>query len=168
MPGEPAAPPPWDRHRYEELCLRARGTSVNDRTLLATDYLNCINEICMMLEMLPDMPDCFEDCKSWQLLSYEDHFRQSHIADASLALEAYPLSPPESRRAFDKLVANMAGIIQGTIDALDHAMHSERPEEISLITKTAVGSLHDNINMLGAVINGQTHDQEIIDRLMKT
>ena len=42
--------------RYPEFCARAKGTNVNDRTLLATDYLNHVNEIIMLLELVPDAP----------------------------------------------------------------------------------------------------------------
>jgi hypothetical protein len=37
---------------------RLEGTNINQSTLLATDYLNRFNEVVMMIEMIPDMPDC--------------------------------------------------------------------------------------------------------------
>src|SRR3546814_1723486 len=39
--------------------LLVRGKNINQNTLLATDYLNHFNEIIMLLEMLPSMPECY-------------------------------------------------------------------------------------------------------------
>ena len=36
---------------------RIRGTNVNPRTLLATDYLNHFNEVLMLIELVPDDPE---------------------------------------------------------------------------------------------------------------
>jgi hypothetical protein len=35
--------------------------NINPQSGLATDYLNHFNEAIMLLEMIPDMPDCVED-----------------------------------------------------------------------------------------------------------
>lgn len=40
---------------------RLRVANINPRTGLATDYLNHFNEAVMLLEMIPDMPECAED-----------------------------------------------------------------------------------------------------------
>ena len=44
--------------------------NINPSTGLATDYLNHFNEVVMLMEMLPDMPDCAEDVLEWQPLDY--------------------------------------------------------------------------------------------------
>ena len=46
-----------------------RAANINPRTGLATDYLNHFNEAIMLLEMIPDMPDCAEDFLTWRPLS---------------------------------------------------------------------------------------------------
>ena len=51
-----------------------RAANINPRTGLATDYLNMFNEAVMLLEMIPDMPECAEDFLGWQPLSYAEHF----------------------------------------------------------------------------------------------
>ena len=51
------APAEPDSPETEALRKRARGSNVNEQTLLATDYLNHFNEVVMLLEMQPDMPD---------------------------------------------------------------------------------------------------------------
>ena len=53
--------------------------NINPRTGLATDYLNHFNEAVMLLEMIPDMPECAEDFLGWQPLTYREHFTASHF-----------------------------------------------------------------------------------------
>src|SRR5262245_65241881 len=74
---------------YEDFAARAKGTNVNERTLLATDYLNHINEIIMLMELIPDAPECLEDCRAWEPKTYVQHFEGSSIADRDLAIAAY-------------------------------------------------------------------------------
>src|SRR5471032_3610958 len=66
-----------------------RAANINPRTGLATDYLNHFNEAIMLLEMIPDMPECAEDFLGWQPLSYREHFTASHFRARELAIEAY-------------------------------------------------------------------------------
>jgi hypothetical protein len=61
----PNPPGPTDEARAERL----RAANINPRTGLATDYLNHFNEAIMLLEMIPDMPECAEDFLGWQPLS---------------------------------------------------------------------------------------------------
>ena len=46
------------------LSLLVRGKNINETTLLATDYLNHFNEIIMVLELVPDMPECLEEAQT--------------------------------------------------------------------------------------------------------
>src|SRR5262245_28249336 len=46
-----------------------RDANINPRTGLATDYLNHFNEAIMLLEMIPDMPECADDFLEWRPLS---------------------------------------------------------------------------------------------------
>jgi hypothetical protein len=103
----------------QALCERARGSNVNEKTLLATDYLNHVNEIVMLLDLVPDAPECLEDCKAWQPLSYQDHFRASNIADRDLAIEAYDFSPPAFKEPFDRLVGEMNRLVAISSEKLD-------------------------------------------------
>ena len=43
-----------------------KAANVHPDTGLATDYLNHFNEVVMLLEMLPDMPDFAEDVLAWE------------------------------------------------------------------------------------------------------
>lgn len=82
---------------YEAFRARVADANINTQTLLATDYLNHFNEIIMLLEMVPDMPDMLEECRAWEPKSYQDHFRESSFSDKQLAIEALrPSYPPAS------------------------------------------------------------------------
>src|SRR6187402_3654994 len=78
-----------------------RAANINPRTGLATDYLNHFNEAVMLLEMVPDMPECAEDFLTWTPLSYAEHFWASNFKARDLAIEAYEKAEPSVRAQFD-------------------------------------------------------------------
>jgi len=155
--------------QYEALRARAHGSNVNDKTLLATDYLNHVNEIVMLLELVPDAPECLEDCRAWQPLSYEDHFRQSGIADKELAIEAYPWSPPQYRQPFDQLVAEMNRLVALSVDRLAALLEAGDEAQLRFVAARASQNLQDLIGKASAVIHGDRNvvDQAQIDELMR-
>ncbi len=141
--GEMTGDRDW-RARYPEFCARAKGTNVNDRTLLATDYLNHVNEIIMLLELVPDAPECLEDCRAWQPMSYTEHFEASSIADRDLAIEAYAFSPPEFRGNFDRLIAEMHRVIAGALARVEAATAQGDEERVRRVIELAVGRAQDH------------------------
>ncbi|MBV8567791.1 MAG: hypothetical protein JO366_22420 [Methylobacteriaceae bacterium] len=82
-------------------------TTVEPETGLASDYLNHFNQIIMMLEQLPGIPDLRADILDWRPLSYRDFIRASQSDKAAKALRAYELLDPILRRAFDAVVAGL-------------------------------------------------------------
>ena len=154
--------------RYPEFCARAKRTNVNDRTLLATDYLNHVNEIIMLLELVPDAPECLEDCRAWRPMSYVEHFEASSIADRDLAIEAYEFSPPEFRTTFDRLTAEMHRVIAGVLASLMAASAQSDDERTRRVVELAVGALKTMVDQASSTIHGdiQIMDQAAIDGLM--
>lgn len=132
----------------------ARGTTVNDKTLLATDYLNHFNELIMLLEMVPDMPDCLEDVKAWEPKSYEAHFEQSAFAYKALAVLAYDNAPPEYRVPFDKTIARMNALIKGGIATVESAVRRNHASELRFAVDTLAKALHNLVGAAGNIING--------------
>src|SRR5260221_14384991 len=84
-----------------------KAANINPRTGLATDYLNHFNEAIMLLEMIPDMPECAEDFLTWTPLSYAEHFWASNFRARDLAIEAYEMADPKIRTEFDNLASTM-------------------------------------------------------------
>ena len=166
-PGHGSAERDWQA-RYSEFCARAKGTNVNDRTLLATDYLNHVNEIIMLLELVPDAPECLEDCRVWRPMTYTEHFQASSIADRDLAIEAYAFSPPEFRTTFDRLTSEMHRVIGGALASVEAATAQGDEERARRVVELAVGALKTMVDHASSTIHGdvQIMDQAEIDRLM--
>src|ERR1700756_3829045 len=80
-----------------------RAANINPRTGLATDYLNHFNEAVMLLELIPDMPECAEDFLTWRPLSYAEHFTASNFKARELAIEAYNAADIRIRTEFDNI-----------------------------------------------------------------
>ncbi len=171
MGGEPGiSSSPDDREaKLRELMARAANSNVNPKSLLATDYLNHVNEIVMLFDLVPDAPECLDDCKAWQPLAYQDHFRQSSIADRDLAIEAYDYAPPAFKLPFDQLVGEMNRLVGISIERLAIALEGGDDGMIRLIAETASRNLQDLIGQASAVIHGSDHtvDQSQIDALMQ-
>ncbi|MBI3445378.1 MAG: hypothetical protein HY055_08430 [Magnetospirillum sp.] len=111
--------PPQERVAFEEYVARVEGTNISAQTLLATDYLNHFNEIVMLLDMIPDMPDMIEECKMWQPKSYQEHFTDSTFKDKQLAVEAYDRVPTKFRRPFEETINQLNTLILGGVAKLE-------------------------------------------------
>src|SRR5205809_7053302 len=96
-----------------------RAANINPRTGLATDYLNHFNEAIMLLEMVPDMPECAEDFLTWTPLTYAEHFWASNFKARDLAIEAYELS--DARTEFDNITSTMTSILTAVGTAMREA-----------------------------------------------
>src|SRR5437868_4708906 len=102
----------------EARAAQLRAANINPRTGLATDYLNHFNEAIMLLEMIPDMPECAEDFQLWCPLSYAEHFTASNFRARDLAIEAYEQAHPAVRGEFDRLTATMTSILTAVGQAM--------------------------------------------------
>src|SRR5436305_13873815 len=84
-----------------------KAANINPNTGLATDYLNHFNEAIMLLDLLPQMPECIVELIGWEPLSYQEHFEQSHFKDRDLAIAAYEAADPIARVRLDELADTM-------------------------------------------------------------
>jgi len=142
----------------EVLRIRARNTNVNERTLLATDYLNHFNEALMLAEMVNDVPEMLEDFLDWQSRRYVDHFRESSLADRDLAIAAFPYSPPEYRAPFDAITHALDTEIRALQQHFAAAREQRRvaPGEERLAEQCR--AIRHLIDRAGAIINGYMPD----------
>lgn len=168
----PVAEASIEAHRqawYEDFAARAKGTNVNERTLLATDYLNHINEIIMLMELVPDAPECLEDCRAWEPKTYVQHFEGSSIADRDLAIAAYPYAPPAVRWIFDLLVVEMNRLVERAIPAIDAANSAGDMERCRHIVEMSVSGLRTMVDQASAAIHGDAAvmDQAGVDELLE-
>src|SRR6201987_1898644 len=102
----------------EARAAQLRAANINPRTGLATDYLNHFNEAIMLLEMIPDMPECSEDFLTWCPLSYYEHFMASNFKARELAIEAYEQADAAIRAEFDNITSAMTSILIAVGEAM--------------------------------------------------
>jgi hypothetical protein len=99
---------------------------VNPTSGLANDYLNVFNEILLLLEFLPTMPEMTEEALAWQPRSYAEYFEQSTLPDARHALEAYAKVDPALRKKFESVLSRLTQIVIDAQRTL--AEESTRPD----------------------------------------
>ncbi len=121
--------PPEELAGYQEYRGKVQGTNISAQTLLATDYLNHFNEIVMLLDMLPDMPEMVEECKLWAPKSYKDHFAESTFSDKQLAVEAYDRVPSKYRRPFEATIGQLNLLITDGVLKLEGEIAEGAPPE---------------------------------------
>jgi hypothetical protein len=128
-----------------------RAANINPRTGLATDYLNHFNEPIMLLEMIPDMPECAEDFLSWQPVSYREHFRASNFKGRDLAIEAYDSTNEAIRTEFENITSAMTSILM----AVGAAMRDARQDKTrAILAEQATGWVKPLVALAGGIING--------------
>jgi hypothetical protein len=130
-----------------------RAANINPRTGLATDYLNHFNEAIMLLEMIPDMPECAEDFLGWQPLSYAEHFTASNFKARDLAVAAYDSAAPGIRTAFDNITKAMTSILTAVGAAMREA-HQDKTR--ATLAEQATGWVKPLVMQAGGIINGDT------------
>lgn len=134
--------PPDEWARFEEYREKVQGTNISPQTLLATDYLNHFNEIVMLLDLLPDMPDMIEECRVWEPKSYQEHFNGSTFSDRQLAVEAYEHVPTKFRAPFEETIRQINDLLLTGITRLDHMIATGADgdlirEECSVLSRAA-------------------------------
>src|SRR3954451_2234239 len=130
---------------------RLRVANINPRTGLATDYLNHFNEAVMLLEMVPDMPECAEDFLEWHPLSYAEHFTASNFKARDLAIEAYESADEHIRVEFDNITSSMTAILT----AVGTAMREVKQDKTrATLAEQATGWVKPLVALAGGIING--------------
>ena len=152
-----------------ELRSRAGEANINETTLLATDYLNHFNEFVMVLDLIPDMPECLEDAEAWQPKNYRDHFRDSAFSAKELAIEAYDHAPADYRDQFESLVDMIDGLIPKGLDRIRSAIDEGNVDRVGFECTNTSKMLQKLMDLVSAVINGEnpTIDQKGIDAMLE-
>ena len=128
-----------------------RAANINPRTGLATDYLNHFNEAIMLLEMIPDMPECAEDFLGWQPLSYAEHFTASNFKARDLAISSYKSADPVIRAEFDNITSAMTSILTAVSAAMREA---KQDKTRATLADQATGWVKPLVTLAGGIING--------------
>jgi hypothetical protein len=135
----------------EARAARLHAANINPRTGLATDYLNHFNEAIMLLEMIPDIPECAEDFLGWHPLTYREHFMASHFKARELAIEAYDSADENIRAEFDNITSAMTSILTAVGVAMRDA-HQDKTR--ATLAEQATGWVKPLVALAGGIING--------------
>jgi hypothetical protein len=148
---------------------RIKGTNIDERTLLATDYLNHFNEIVMLVELVPDMPELFSEAREWQPKSYQDHFRDSTFTEKELAITAYDHVHPKYREPFEDTIGEMDRLVGASLAEIEVAIADGGEDRLRDLASTASRRLQKLIDVASAIIHGgaATMEQTDIDRLLE-
>ena len=153
--------PPSTGFIDEARAARLKAANINPRTGLATDYLNHFNEAVMLLEMVPDMPECAEDFLTWTPLSYAEHFWASNFKARDLAIEAYESADPKVRADFDNLTASMTSILTAVGNAMREA---QQDKTRATLAEQATAWVKPLVALAGGIINGSAEND--VDAVM--
>jgi hypothetical protein len=137
--------------------------NINPRTGLATDYLNHFNEAIMLLEMIPDIPECAADFLAWTPKSYREHFAASHFTGRDLAVAAYEASNPATRDEFDRVVSTMTSILRAVGEAMRDV---QAPQTHAVLAGQAVTWVKPLAASARSIINGTGGDADV-ESIMK-
>ena len=138
-----------DRLRPEALAA----ANINPNTRLATDYLNHFNDVVMMLELVPDMPDCAEDVVGWTPVAYDDYFRKSHFRERDLAVYAFEQADPAVRCEFEATITHLDCAMAEAIDLVGRWDGSD-PEVADRLRHFVGDRLKPLIATASGIING--------------
>jgi len=148
--------------RYERTYRRlVANTTINDKTLLSTDYLNHYNEAVMLLDLVPEIPEMLEDLESWIPKSYQEHFRDSVFSHKDLAIAAYDHAPLRYRRPMDECCTQMdTALVQGMV------LLEEAKSDGVLFAQRA-NALAEDVRVLiartSAIINGEDESADTVN-----
>jgi hypothetical protein len=158
---QPAQSPSQTGADNQARAAELRAANINPRTGLATDYLNHFNEAVMLLEMIPDMPECAEDFLNWRPLSYAEHFTASNFKARDLAIEAYNSADGRIRVEFDNITNAMTSILT----AVGEAMRDAQQDKTRIrLAEQATGWVKPLVMQAGSIINGD--GQADVDYIM--
>jgi hypothetical protein len=105
---------------------------VNPASGLANDYLNLFNEIVMLIEQLPTMPEFIEDILAWHPVSYQDYFAYSPLPERNKALANYAELDADFRNKFETIVAELDTKAVGSVAAIRLCLKSNAVDQNKL------------------------------------
>jgi hypothetical protein len=103
---------------------------------LANDYLNLFNELVMILEQIPQMPELMDDLLAWRPMSYREYFENSKLPGRHSAMQAYELLDSGFRRRFETFVAELDVIALASVASVRRQFKDGPPQDMGRVTAT--------------------------------
>ena len=105
----------------------------------------------MLLEMIPDLPDCSEDFLAWSSAVLCRTFYGFEFQGEGLAISAYESADPDIRAEFDQMAETMTSILKEVGTAMREATQDATKAKLA---EQAIGWLKPLVVAAGGVING--------------
>jgi hypothetical protein len=134
-----------------------KAANIHPVTRLATDFLNHFNEVIMLLEICPTMPERVDDVLAWEHYSYQEHFIRSTFKDKDLAIAAYEAASEDLKKRLKVICYEMETVILNVRDSLAVAPCEGVRQTL---VDDALESLKPMVAEAGAVINGNVKYHE--------
>jgi hypothetical protein len=137
-------------HRAPE----AHFSLVNPSTGLANDYLNVFNEILLLLEFLPSMPEMTDDALAWRPRGYREYFHQSPLPGANEALHAYEKMDPRQRARFETHLRQLTDFaVKAQRKVAEESLGPNYPESIVEVCEILAAAMRDRLANVARLIN---------------
>jgi hypothetical protein len=140
-----------------DLAARVAPTTIDNGTFLSTDYFNAFNEVIMLLGMMPDMPEMFDEVRGWHFRTYEEHFRESGLGIAPLAIEAYGHVEPPVRAEFERNIAQLRLTVETARETLAQMMDQGELERFKYSAIDYSMQLQALVDAGSAIVHGGTN-----------
>lgn len=144
---------------------RRAAALVNPASGLANDYLNLFNEIIMLVEQLPHMPELIEDIMAWRPRSYLDYFQSSILPGRDTALEAYYNLDRRFRRSFEAVVEELDRRATGSVAAVRRKFKAgdDAGEPLLVICERAGSNIREALDKATMLVNhGAVLDEDAV------
>ena len=153
--------------RFDEYRARVAGTNIDPRSLLSTDYFNHFNTVIMLLGMLADVPEMLDDIDAWDFITYKQHFQESGLDFATLAIEAYDHVPPKLREQFERKIEEMRIFVEISRLGLRRLLDAKDMDRFADMAARVSAELQHMVDAGGAIVHGHdaSLDQGAIDKL---
>ncbi len=147
---------------------------VNPASGLANDYLNLFNEVVMLIEQLPAMPELIDDLLAWRPTSYRDYFAQSPLPGRVSALDVYDQLDVAFKASFDSVVAEIDRQATGVVVQIRRHFRTKQecdPEGLAAICEKGGAALRETLEKATGIVNHgvegmQKNAQARADRLL--
>lgn len=156
-----------DSTELEKVREKLIGTNIDSRSFLSTDYFNHFNEVIMMLNMLGDAPELLDEIDKWSYKTYREHFQDSALGFAPLAIEVYDYAPSKLRERFDKITVQMSMLVVESRLRLRQAYEEGQTEKFKEMALLASMELQGMVDDGGAIVHGygKAMDQSAVDAM---
>ena len=136
--------------------IRRAEALVNPASGLANDYLNLFNEIVMLVEQLPTMPELLDDIQRWHPVGYLDYFDRSILPGRGSAIEAYDQLDARFRRDFEAVVAELDRRSTGAVAAVRKHCKTrgdDDPHALAIICERAGATIREVLDKATMLVN---------------